>query len=419
VAEPRAVKGTRDILPDEVPAWRRVEAAAHGLFVRYGYREIRTPMFEATELFARGIGSETDIVSKEMYSFTDPGGESLTLRPEATAGIVRSVIEHNLVNEDPALKVYAIGPMFRRERPQKGRYRQFHQLDVEAFGMTQPGIDVEIIELAVSYLEACGLVEHEVVLNSVGDARCRPAYVEALREALRANASRLGPDSQRRTETNPLRVLDSKAPEEQELIAALPKIADALCPECRDHFAEVRRQLDALGIRYRLDSRLVRGLDYYVKTTFEVTSGALGAQNSVLGGGRYDGLVKQLGGPDVSGTGFALGLERLVMILPAPPAESRCQVFLAPLAAGGLDAALALQRRLRGAGIAVLMDYDGRGLKSQMKRADKLGARLVLLLGEDELQKRAWTVRDMRSSAQESVPMDGVLDIVKEKLGHG
>lgn len=416
----QAVKGTRDILPDELPAWRRVENAAHGVCARYGYREIRTPMFEVTEVFARGIGAETDIVAKEMYTFTDPGGESLTLRPEATAGIVRAVIEHNLVNEDPALKVYALGPMFRRERPQKGRYRQFHQFDVEAFGTTAPAMDVEIIELALRYLQACGLQDHEVVLNSVGDSRCRPAYVEDLRKALRANLGRLGPDSQRRTETNPLRVLDSKAPEEQELIASLPKIADALCPECGDHFAEVRRQLDRAGIRYRLEPRLVRGLDYYVKTTFEITSGALGAQNSVLGGGRYDGLVKQLGGPDVSGIGFALGLERLVMILPGSPAPTaRCEAFLAPLTPGALDAALKLQRELRDAGVPAQMNYDGRGLKSQMKLADKLGARYALLLGDDELAQGVWTVRDMAGSAQEAVPAERVLDHLREKLRNG
>jgi len=251
----QAVKGTRDILPEEIPAWRRVEEAAQRLLARYGYREIRTPVFEVTELFARGIGRETDIVSKEMYTFSDRAGESLTLRPEATAGIVRALIEHNLIQRDPLAKVWAIGPMFRAENPQKGRYRQFHQLDVEAFGLSAPSIDVEIIELAVLYLEECGLKEYEVVLNSVGDAKCRPSYVEELRKALRANLAKLGPDSQRRIETNPLRVLDSKVPAEQELIAALPRILDFLCPECRDHLAEVRRQLELLAIRYRIDHR--------------------------------------------------------------------------------------------------------------------------------------------------------------------
>jgi histidyl-tRNA synthetase len=412
----RAVKGTHDVLPDDIGAWHRVEDAARRLFRRYGYREIRTPVFEETQLFARGIGTETDIVSKEMYTFDDRDGSSLTLRPEATAGIVRSVIEHNLMNTDPAPRVYAIGPMFRRERPQKGRYRQFQQADAEAFGATAPSIDVEVIEMALGFLEACGVPEFEVVLNSVGDAKCRPAYVETLRGVLRASAARLGADSLRRTETNPLRVLDSKAPEEQELIASLPRIGDHLCAECRDHFAEVCRQLDLLGVRYRLDHRLVRGLDYYVKTTFEVTSGALGAQNSVLGGGRYDGLVKELGGPDLPGIGFAVGIERLVLAMPEAGAEARCDVYLAVLAAEGRDRALVLQRALRQAGIGVLMDHEGHGLKSQMKRADKLRARMTLLLGADELARGGWTVRDMAASTQEAVEDARILEYLKEKL---
>ena len=272
----QAVRGTQDILPDEVAAWHRVEAAARELFARYGYREIRTPVFEQTELFARGIGAETDIVSKEMYTFADRDGSSLTLRPEATAGIVRAVIEHNLMNTDPALQVYAIGPMFRRERPQKGRYRQFHQVDVEAFGFTSPTIDAEVVELALAFLDACGVAERELLLNSVGDRGVPPAYVERLQQALREVATSLCADCQRRVETNPLRVLDCKVPQDQAAIDALPRITDHLCAPCGEHFAEVRRQLELLGIPYRLSHRLVRGLDYYVRTTFEVTSGALG-----------------------------------------------------------------------------------------------------------------------------------------------
>ncbi len=420
MTEIRAVKGTRDLLPDEIGVWHRLEAAAHDLFARYGYREIRTPVFEETQLFARGIGSETDVVSKEMYTFLDRDEQrtSLTLRPEATAGIVRAVIEHNLTNTDPALKVYAMGPMFRRERPQKGRYRQFHQVDVEAFGMGAPSVDVEVIELALEFLKACGVTEVELVLNSVGDAACRPAYVEKLRAALRSHAAELGADSQRRTETNPLRVLDSKAPEEQALIASLPRIGDHLCEGCREHFAQVRRELDLLGIRYRLDHRLVRGLDYYVKTTFEVTSGALGAQNSLLGGGRYDGLVKALGGPDVPGIGFAVGLERLALAMPAAAAESRCDVFLAVLSPAAFDDAIRLQRSLRQAGTSVLMDHEGRSFKSKMKMADKLGARFVAIRGEDEIRKGVWSLRDMTRSTQEDVAEVRVLDHIKEKQ-HG
>jgi histidyl-tRNA synthetase len=414
----KAIKGTRDVLPDEMGAWHRVEQAAHRLFARYGYREIRTPVFEETQLFARGIGADTDIVAKEMYTFADRDEEktSLTLRPEATAGIVRAVIEHNLYQTDPALKVYALGPMFRRERPQKGRYRQFHQVDVEAFGMEGPSIDVEIIQVALDYLRACGLAESQLILNSVGDAKCRPAYVETLRAALREHKGRLCADCQRRAETNPLRVLDCKVPEDQAVIEGLPRISDHLCAECRDHFAEVRRELELLEIPYQLSHRLVRGLDYYTRTTFEVTSSALGAQNSVLGGGRYDGLVKDLGGPDLPAIGFALGLERLVMLIPPGPPEPRCDAFLAVLAPGALDRARLAERDLRGAGVRVLMDHEGRGLKSQMKKADKLGARYVAIMGEDELKDDVWTVRDMAASTQERVSDVKLAEYLEEKI---
>ena len=411
----QAVRGTRDILPDETAAWQHVEAAARELFARYGYREIRTPVFEETELFARGIGAETDIVSKEMYTFADRDGGSLTLRPEATAGIVRAVIEHNLMNTDPALRVYALGPMFRRERPQKGRYRQFHQLDVEAFGFTAPTIDAEVIELALGLLDACSVTQRELVLNSVGDRQCRPAYVARLQQALRELAPSLCSDCQRRVETNPLRVLDCKVPEDQAAVDTLPKITDHLCAPCGEHFAEVRRQLDLLGIPYRLSHRLVRGLDYYVRTTFEVTSTALGAQSSVLGGGRYDGLVKDLGGPDLAGIGFAVGLERLVSLVPAAEAEPRCDVFLMPLAAGALDKALGLQRRLREAGFRVLLDPEGRSFKSRMKQADRLGARFTAILGQDELARGVWTLRDMARSEQKDATEDEILQHLKER----
>jgi histidyl-tRNA synthetase len=411
----QAVRGTHDVLPDDVAAWHRVEDAAHTLFARYGYRELRTPVFEQTELFARGIGAETDIVSKEMYTFPDGGSSSLTLRPEATAGIVRAVIEHNLMNTDPALRVYALGPMFRRERPQKGRYRQFHQVDVEAFGLVSPTIDAEVIELALAFLDACGVTKHELVLNSVGDKGCRPAYVAKLQQALRKVAATLCADCQRRVETNPLRVLDCKVPEDQAAIESLPKITDHLCAPCGEHFGEVKRQLDLLGIPYQLSHRLVRGLDYYVRTTFEVTSDALGAQSSILGGGRYDGLVKELGGPDIAGIGFAVGLERLVSLVPPRDPEPRCDVFLMPLAEGSLDEALRLQKRLRAAGLSVLLDPEGRSFKSRMKQADKLGARYAAILGDDERKKGVWSLRDMARSEQREVTEQQLLDHLKEK----
>jgi histidyl-tRNA synthetase len=416
----RAIAGTRDILPEETAAWHAMEGAAHALFPRYGCREIRTPIFEDTRLFARGIGTETDIVSKEMYTFSDRDEQktSLTLRPEATAGIVRAVVEHNLLQLDPVLKVYALGPMFRRERPQKGRYRQFHQVDVEAFGGASPTLDVEVVEMAVGFLEACGIAEYELLLNSVGDAACRPRYVESLRAILRENLGKLSPDSQRRAETNPLRVLDSKAPEDQEMVARLPKLKDALCPECRDHFAEVQRQLELLGIRYRLEPRLVRGLDYYVKTTFEVTSrsGELGTQNSLLGGGRYDGLVAILGGPDVPGIGFAAGLERVALSMPRAAEASRCDVFLMPLVDAARDEALVLQRALRASGLRALMETEGRSFKARMKMADKLGARFVAIRGEDEMKRGVWGVRDMRGSVQEEIKDARVVERLQEKL---
>jgi histidyl-tRNA synthetase len=411
----QAVRGTHDVLPDQIAAWHSVEAAAHGLFARYGYRELRTPIFEQTELFARGIGAETDIVSKEMYTFPDRDSSTLTLRPEATAGIVRAVIEHNLMNTDPALRVYALGPMFRRERPQKGRFRQFHQVDVEAFGLVSPTIDAEVIELALAFLDACGVTKHELVLNSVGDASCRPAYVATLQQALRKVAATLCADCQRRVETNPLRVLDCKVPEDQAAIEKLPKIGDHLCAPCREHFGEVKRQLELLGIPYRLEPRLVRGLDYYVRTTFEVTSDALGAQSSILGGGRYDGLVKQLGGPDIAGIGFAIGLERLVSLAPSRGRGPRCDVFLMPLAEGSLDDALRLQKRLRAAGLRVLLDPEGRSFKSRMKQADKLGARYAAILGDDERKKGVWSLRDMARSEQREVTEQQLLDHLKEK----
>jgi histidyl-tRNA synthetase len=326
------------------------------------------------------------------------------------------------MNTDPALKVWMVGPMFRRERPQKGRYRQFHQLDVEAFGIAEPSIDVEVIEVALAYLRECGLPagEVELVLNSVGDANCRPAYMEALKAALRPQAARLCADCQRRVETNPLRVLDCKVPQDQPIIDALPRISDHLCAECRSHFDAVRRGLDLVGIPCRLSHRLVRGLDYYTRTTFEVTSGALGAQNSVLGGGRYDGLVKELGGPDLPAIGFALGMERLVLALPAVEAERRCDVLVAVPRRGdarpGLDKAMRLERDLRARGLSVMLEHEGRSFKSTMKLADRLRCRFVALLGEDELARGAWAIRDMEASAQETVDEGRVTAYLEGRL---
>src|SRR5260370_23276516 len=310
----KAVKGTRDILPPSSAAWNQVEAISREVFRTYNYQEIRTPILEETALFARGVGEETDIVSKEMYTFEDRDGSSLTLRPEATASVMRAYIEHRLDQRPGLEKLYYIGPMFRRERPQKGRYRQFYQIGAEAIGSESPAVDAEVIEMVVDLLRRVGLSGFELYLNSVGDANCRPQYVALLKAKLRGVASQLCADCQRRVETNPLRVLDCKVPEDQAIIDALPSIQDHLCDACRTHFHSLRAHLDDRGIAYQIRPRMVRGLDYYMRTTFEIVHGALGAQNSVLGGGRYDWLAEALGSPVAApGIGFSIGEDRLVM----------------------------------------------------------------------------------------------------------
>lgn len=406
------IRGTRDILPGEAGRWRRVERAAVEVCARYGYAEVRTPVIEREELFAKGTGESTDIVQKEMYAFTDQGGERVTLRPEATPSLVRAFVEHGLEQALPFAKLYSLGPMFRYERPQKGRYRQFHQLDVEAFGIADPAIDGEVIEMAAAFVAELGLEDAELVINSVGCDACRPAFSAALLAALGERVSSLCADCQRRAQTNPLRIFDCKKPADQPVIDALPHSEDHLCDACRDHFAEVRRQLDAYGLSYRVSHRLVRGLDYYTRTTFEILGAGLGAQNALLGGGRYDGLVKQLGGPDRPGIGFAAGLERLVLALP-DEADGAAPVDAFVVALGGdgtWGAARVLARDLRRAGLRVLTDFGGRSSKSQMKRANRSGARHMLILGEDELAGDEVTVKEMATSQQRRVARGAVAE---------
>jgi histidyl-tRNA synthetase len=400
-----AVRGTHDILPGEVERWQLVERVARSLCERYGYLEVRTPVIEREELFAKGTGETTDIVQKEMYSFTDKGGDRVTLRPEATPSMVRAYVEHSLEHALPAAKLYAMGPMFRYERPQKGRYRQFHQLDVEVFGLHDPAVDAEVIDLAWSLVAELGIAQAELVVNSVGCGECRPRFQEALLAALGDDLPKLCQDCQRRAATNPLRIYDCKVPADQPIIDRLPHSVDHLCDACATHFAAVRAHLDAWGIPWRLSHRLVRGLDYYTRTTFEVLGQALGAQNALLGGGRYDGLVKSLGGPDRTGIGFAAGLERLVLAL--PEGATRAVMPRAFVAAVGDEArteALRLLRELRHAGLAAHMELEARSIKAQMKRADRLGARVTLIVGADELARGEVTLRDMRGSAQRAVP---------------
>ncbi|HLX45367.1 MAG TPA: histidine--tRNA ligase [Bryobacteraceae bacterium] len=402
----RAVKGTRDLLPPATSVWNHVEAAAREVFRTYNYQEIRTPLLEETALFVRGVGEDTDVVSKEMYTFEDRDGSSLTLRPEATASVMRAFIEHRLDQIPGVKKYYYIGPMFRRERPQKGRFRQFFQIGAEAIGSESPIVDAEVIELVIDVLRHAGIDGFTLLLNSIGDGNCRPGYLALLKEKLRDVAPKMCSDCQRRAATNPLRVLDCKVPEDQPIIETLPTITDHLCDPCQTHFRSVRAHLDARGIVYELRPRMVRGLDYYMRTTFEITHGALGAQNSVLGGGRYDGLAESLGSRvPAPGIGFSIGEDRLVMsVEDAHPDAYKpvVDVFLAPLGDAADLHAGTLAAELRAAGIAVERSAD-RKLKRALEVANKMGARYALILGDDEIASGTYLLKEMTSGAQVSL----------------
>ncbi len=432
----KAVRGTRDLLPPETQLWNQVEARARALFARYGFGEIRTPIFEATELFARGVGEETDIVSKEMYTWEDraraasesAGGsrdkaQSLTLRPENTAGVVRAYIEHKLGETGGLQKLFYIGPQFRRERPQRGRYRQFWQIGAEVLGPASSGSespirDAEVLEMLASLLDELGVKGWRLELNSVGSSTDRPRYVAALREALAPVKHRMCEDNQRRAETNPLRVLDSKAPEDQDLINSLPKIADFLDEASRSHFGQVLAALDACGVPYAVNPRLVRGLDYYTRTTFEFTvpdGSGLGTQNALLGGGRYDGLSEMLGGPKAPGIGFAIGEDRLILTLQAQAKElsaPKLDAYLAPLSPAQNPAALALARDLRRAGLAVEVGDGSFRLKKSFETADRL-ARHIVLLGEQEMATHTLTVKSFATGEQRKVDSSGLQQFLR------
>jgi histidyl-tRNA synthetase len=402
----RAVKGTRDILPPASGIWNHVEAAARRVFRSYNYREIRTPMFEETALFARSVGEETDIVTKEMYTFDDRG-TSLTLRPECTASVIRAYIEHRLDQEPGLQKLYYMGPMFRRERPQKGRYRQFYQIGAEAIGSESPAVDAEVIEMVIEILRAAGLDSFELLINSVGCPKCRPAFIETLREKLRDAAPRMCADCQRRAETNPLRVLDCKVPEDQPVIDTLPSILDHLDPGCREHFAQVRTYLDERGIAYEVRPRLVRGLDYYRRTKFEIVHGSLGAQNSVLGGGRYDGLAEALGSKvPAPGVGFSIGEDRLVMSVEntIPPRDA-VELFIAPLGIEAFRHCSLLAMELRRSGAIVELASDAK-LKRALETANKIGARWALIVGDNEIAAGTYVLKNMQSGEQSTVSHD-------------
>ena len=399
----RAVKGTRDLLPPDTAVWNHVEAVARQVFDAYNYREIRTPILEETQLFARGVGADTDIVTKEMYTFDDRDGSSLTLRPENTASVIRAYIEHRLDQRPGVQKLYYMGPMFRRERPQKGRYRQFFQIGAEAIGSESAATDAEVIEMVVEILNRAGLTGFELLINSVGCPKCRTVFVEKLREALKDVAPRMCNDCQRRAETNPLRVLDCKVPEDQPIIDQLPSILDYLCEDCKPHFAAVQQYLSDRDIPFTVRPRLVRGLDYYMRTTFEVVHGSLGAQNSVLGGGRYDGLAESLGSKvPAPGIGFSIGEDRLVMSVGDQHAATGPDLFIAPLGEAALRHAGILARDLRRNGRNVEVGSDAK-LKKAMELANKIGARQVLIIGDDEILSGAYTLKNMSTGDQRKV----------------
>jgi histidyl-tRNA synthetase len=382
----KAVKGTRDILPPSSAVWNRVDAAAREVFRTYNYQEIRTPILEETALFARGVGEETDIVSKEMYSFEDRDGSSLTLRPEATASVMRSYIEHRLDQRPGLQKLYYLGPMFRRERPQKGRYRQFFQIGAEAIGSESPLVDAEVIQMVLDILRQAGLTGYKLFINSVGDANCRPQFVALLQEQLKDLVPRLCSDCQRRAQTNPLRVLDCKVPEDQPLINALPSIQDHLCGPCRAHFDALCASLTDRGIPYEIVPRMVRGLDYYMRTTFEVVHGALGAQNSLLGGGRYDGLAESIGSRiPAPGIGFSIGEDRLVMSVEQEHPEALApslDAYIAPMGPAAERHCVRLASELRQAGFSIELGLEAK-LKRSLELANKLGARFAILVGDN------------------------------------
>jgi histidyl-tRNA synthetase len=447
----QAIKGTRDILPPESALWNRAEQAAREVFAAYGYGEIRLPIFEQTELFARSIGVETDVVAKEMYTFhvserfgeyeanllpepTDaqaPGigagvgrrtGVSHTLRPEATASVCRAYIEHGMHTRPGNVKLYYIGPMFRRERPQKGRYRQFYQIGAEVLGPSDaPAIDAEVIEMLMHFFARAGLSLVTLYINSIGCRQCRPEYVEKLRATLIAHINDLKADSQRRVETNPLRVLDSKLPEEQAVIETLPRITGHLCEACRAHYEELKRQLQMRNLKFEENWRLVRGLDYYMRTTFEITAPGLGAQNAVCGGGRYDGLVELLGGPPTKGIGFAIGTDRLILALqsagalPGYTGES-LDLFIAWMGAAAQSAAVKIARMLRESGLSVEVPAEEMKFRKSLDLANRLGARYALIIGEEEVKAGQYTLKRLSDGAQSKLRAEEIAGQVTRSL---
>ncbi len=413
------IKGINDILPSDVGKWQWVESVARRIFTNFGYQEIRIPILEKTELFARSIGESTDIVEKEMYTFPDRNGQLLTLRPEATASVVRSFIQHQLHLQPAMRKFYTIGPMFRHERPQKGRYRQFHQINVEVFAMDDPMVDAEVIYMLLVFLQELNIPDIKLHINSMGCPDCRLPFRQSLTDYLAQVSASLCADCQRRRLTNPLRIFDCKVETCRQLVRQAPVLLDHLCEDCRDNFQSVKGHLARLEVSYTVDPHMVRGLDYYTKTTFEALTPHLGAQNAVGGGGRYDGLMKTLGGPDLSGTGFAIGMERLILLLDekAGQKSDSGRLFVVCLGGEAQKKGFKLVQELRLSNLFVEMDYESKSLKAQMRRADKLGVSHALILGENELVKGVVLLRNMETGTQEEVPLEGIVEQLLHRFG--
>ncbi len=414
----RSIRGFHDILPKDIGRWHHIEENAKRLCELYGYSEIRIPVLEFTDVFARSIGAATDIVEKEMYTFTDRDGSSLTLRPEGTAGVVRSYVENSMYTKSPQIKLYYTGMMFRHERPQKGRYRGFYQIGAEIFGSEAPESDAELIAMISGFFDGIGLGESVTLeLSSLGDGECRPAYKSMLTDYFAGHKDELCEDCQRRLDTNPLRILDCKQKSCIEVSKDAPKMLDNLCDACSEHFTRVKESLDSIGIPYEINPKIVRGLDYYTRTVFEFTTERLGAQNAVAAGGRYDGLVKELGGPETPAVGFAMGIERIVLlhkeVIPEG-FEKETDIYIAYLGEQARDAAFKLAFELRSSGARVEADYGGKSLKSQMKRADKSGARYTVIIGEEELKSGIVKLRDMKESSEHEVGMEELQKLALE-----
>ncbi len=404
-------------MPAEIGLWHKVEATARELFHLYGYAEIRTPALEKLELFARGVGQDTDIVQKEMYVIHNEREGDMALRPEGTASVVRAYNEHNLAASGVAPeKLYYMLPMFRHERPQAGRFRQFHQIGAEALGVDSPAIDAEMIALVYALMQRLGVTAFEVQLNSVGCSVCRPTYREKLKAHLADSFDQLCHDCQTRFERNPMRVFDCKNEQCQAIVAAAPVMIDHYCDTCRTHFADVQEYLTLLGVPFVIQPRMVRGLDYYIRTAFEFVSSALGAQSAILGGGRYDGLSEDIGGDPLPGVGFAMGVERVISLMPADVQPMTSEVFIAVLGAAAMKPAIALQRDLRKAGVRADLEYQPKSLKSQMKKAGKAGVAFTVIIGENELQQGKLVVRDMAESTQKEVNIEVIVPALLSML---